>query len=70
MAKRKFPKGMDNRKRDRDGEIRRKRSDPLVGTLRDARKSRIGDRKSTRHSDGCAGRAAVHRGGCGRGSAG
>jgi HTH-type transcriptional regulator/antitoxin HigA len=33
MAKH-FPKGLDNRMRDRDGEIRQKRSDTLVGTLR------------------------------------
>jgi hypothetical protein len=30
-----FPKGLDNRMRDEDGEIRRKRSDTLVRTLRD-----------------------------------
>ncbi len=29
-----FPKGLDNRMRDQDGEIRQKRSDTLVGTLR------------------------------------
>jgi hypothetical protein len=29
-----FPKGLDNRMRDEDGEIRKKRSDTLVGTLR------------------------------------
>jgi HTH-type transcriptional regulator/antitoxin HigA len=29
-----FPRGLDNRMRDRDGEIRQKRSDTLVGTLR------------------------------------
>jgi hypothetical protein len=29
-----FPKGLDGRMRDRDGEIRKKRSDTLVGTLR------------------------------------
>ena len=29
-----FPKGLDGRQRDKDGEIRRKRSDTLVGTLR------------------------------------
>ena len=29
-----FPKGLDNRMRDRDGEIRKKRSDTLVETLR------------------------------------
>ncbi len=31
---RNFPKGLDNRMRDQDGEIRKKRSDTLVGTLR------------------------------------
>ncbi len=30
-----FPKGLDGRMRDRDGEIRHKRRDTLVGTLRD-----------------------------------
>jgi len=34
MAKH-FPKGLDGRQRDRDGEIRRKRGDTLVSTLRD-----------------------------------
>jgi hypothetical protein len=29
-----YPKGLDDRMRDRDGEIRKKRSDTLVGTLR------------------------------------
>lgn len=29
-----FPKGLDNRMRDESGEIRKKRSDTLVGTLR------------------------------------
>jgi len=29
-----FPKGLDGRMRDQDGEIRRKRSDTLVRTLR------------------------------------
>lgn len=29
-----FPKGLDNRMRDEDGKIRKKRSDTLVGTLR------------------------------------
>jgi hypothetical protein len=29
-----FPKGLDDRQRDADGEIRKKRSDTLVGTLR------------------------------------
>jgi len=29
-----FPKGLDNRMRDKDGEIRKKRGDTLVGTLR------------------------------------
>jgi hypothetical protein len=31
----KQPKGLDNRMRDKDGEIRKKRSDTKVGTLRD-----------------------------------
>ena len=30
-----FPVGLDDRSRDGDGEIRRKRSDTLVGTLRE-----------------------------------
>ncbi len=30
-----FPKGLDGRMRDSDGEIRKKRSDTLVRTLRD-----------------------------------
>ena len=34
MAKRGCHKGLDDRCRDRDGEIRHKRSDTLVGTLR------------------------------------
>lgn len=29
-----FPKGLDNRMRDSNGEIRKKRDDTLVGTLR------------------------------------
>lgn len=29
-----FPKGLDGRMRDRDGEIRRKRADTLISTLR------------------------------------
>lgn len=33
MAKH-YPKGLDDRMRDQDGEIRKKRSDTLVGTLR------------------------------------
>jgi len=32
--KKHFPIGLDDRSRDSDGEIRRKRSDTLVGTLR------------------------------------
>ena len=28
-----FPKGLDNRMRDEDGEIRNKRSDTLIGTV-------------------------------------
>ena len=35
MAKKHFPKGLDNRMRDQDGTIRKKRSDTLVGTLRE-----------------------------------
>ena len=35
MAKRHFPKGLDGRQRDADGEIRKKRSDTLVRTLRE-----------------------------------
>jgi hypothetical protein len=35
MAKRDCNTGLDNRCRDNDGEIRHKRSDTLVGTLRD-----------------------------------
>jgi len=34
MAKTHYPKGLDGRQRDQDGEIRQKRSDTLVGTLR------------------------------------
>jgi hypothetical protein len=34
MSKKHYPIGPDDRMRDRDGEIRRKRSDTLVGTLR------------------------------------
>lgn len=29
-----YPKGLDNRMRDEDGQIHKKRSDTLVGTLR------------------------------------
>jgi len=29
-----FPKGLDNRMRDQDGEIRKKRSDTLIRTVR------------------------------------
>lgn len=35
MAKKHFPTGLDHRMRDHDGEIRKKRSDTLVGTLRE-----------------------------------
>jgi hypothetical protein len=35
MAKRHFPTGLDNRMRDHDGEIRKKRSDTKVETLRE-----------------------------------
>lgn len=34
MAAKHFPKGLDGRQRDADGEIRRKRGDTLVRTLR------------------------------------
>ena len=34
MAQRHFPKGLDGRQRDADGEIRKKRRDTLVRTLR------------------------------------
>jgi hypothetical protein len=34
MTKKHFPKGLDNRMRDENGEIRKKRSDTLVRTLR------------------------------------
>lgn len=35
MATKHFPKGLDNRMRDQDGEIRKKRSDTKVETLRE-----------------------------------
>ena len=35
MTKQYYPTGLDNRMRDHDGEIRKKRSDTLVETLRD-----------------------------------
>ncbi len=35
MTKRHFPKGIDERMRDNDGEFRKKRSYTLVSTLRD-----------------------------------
>lgn len=34
MAQKRYPKGLDGRQRDMGGEIRRKRSDTKVGTLR------------------------------------
>jgi hypothetical protein len=34
MANKHYPKGLDDRMRDRDGEIRHKRGDTLVRTLR------------------------------------
>lgn len=34
MVTKHFRKGLDDRMRDRDGKIRKKRSDTLVGTLR------------------------------------
>jgi hypothetical protein len=41
MAKKHFPKGLDGRQRDADGEIRKKRSDTLVRTLREEYGSKI-----------------------------
>jgi len=35
MSNKHYPTGLDERMRDHDGEIRKKRSDTLVGTLRD-----------------------------------
>jgi hypothetical protein len=35
MAKKHFPTGLDNRMRDHDGEIRKKRSDTKIETLRE-----------------------------------
>lgn len=35
MTKKHFHKGLDDRMRDQDGEIRKKRNDTLVKTLRD-----------------------------------
>lgn len=34
MKHKHYPKGLDGRQRDKDGEIREKRGDTLVGTLR------------------------------------
>jgi len=34
MAQTHYPKGLDDRQRDRNGEIRHKRRDTLIGTLR------------------------------------
>lgn len=34
MATKHFPKGLDDRMQDKDGEIRKKRGDTQVGTLR------------------------------------
>jgi hypothetical protein len=34
MPSKHFSKGLDNRMRDADGEIRKKRSDTLIGTIR------------------------------------
>ena len=43
----KFPKGLDGRSRDRDGEIRHKRSDTKLETIRDTYTySRLGFRIS------------------------
>lgn len=35
MGSKHFPKGLDGRQRDQDGQIRQKRSDTKVATLRD-----------------------------------
>lgn len=35
MTKKRYPTGLDNRMRDHDGEIRKKRSDTKIETLRD-----------------------------------
>jgi hypothetical protein len=35
MAQKHYSKGLDDRMRDKDGEIRKKRDDTKVGTLRD-----------------------------------
>lgn len=35
MVQIRYPKGLDDRQRDQDGEIRKKRDDTLVKTLRD-----------------------------------
>jgi hypothetical protein len=35
MGRKHYPTGLDNRMRDHDGEIRKKRSDTKVGTLRE-----------------------------------
>lgn len=35
MSKKHYPTGLDSRMRDHDGEIRKKRSDTFVGTLRE-----------------------------------
>jgi hypothetical protein len=37
-----YPKGLDGRMRDQNGEIRKKRSDTLVGTLRDEYGDKVG----------------------------
>jgi hypothetical protein len=34
MSNKRYPKGLDGRQRDGDGQIREKRGDTLVGTLR------------------------------------
>ncbi len=35
MSDKHYPTGLDDRMRDHDGEIRKKRSDTLIGTLRE-----------------------------------
>ena len=49
-VKKHFPKGLDGRQRDQDSEIRPKRSDTLVGTLRDeyGADAAAGDRADTK----------------------
>ena len=41
MPKKHYPKGLDNRMRDKNGEIRKKRSDTLAKTLRQEYENKI-----------------------------